>query len=1002
MTEKNILETTIGSVVFFIFFSLLLMIFCVELKKYTKLPVSIYLLVTGILFRAIAPYTRLSTSLDIISGADTQIIVLIVLPILLLQSSYSVNWHMLKKSLGQILILAVGITVVNAFFIACTVKYVLGYSFAWSMLIMLGVILSSTDAIILHKIMKETYASDNVETLITGEAVLNGGVIFVLFQALIEYETTYTGAGYGLLLITRLTCLGIVAGIVFGFGMELVVKRFLNDFFLETNTCVISGYLLVWFCNSSNVHASAGLAIIVYGLYFAAYGQQVISAEIGEKVKDFISICASNMECVAFILCGVIFGDLIIYKSQSLEAFDYYSILLVFVIVYLTRGLTLLLFYPIMRYCKFDLTTIDYLMLWMGGLKGIISCCLSIIVFNSAIMDQHFKELVVLFSVGNAALSILLGSFVFKRLIRHFGHQDVQDVQENMLLGVTHALVHACEEKYDELRSSGDTQLVNWDEVLEFAGPSSMIHSVLKGMKNGDHLKANLKDFEVEDFLKHLSNKLVISSSAVLIEMRRRYLQTLKGLYWEFYKQGMCHVETSTVLMDACDICLDREKKPMHDWQAVKRIAYRHSTAKFYGKLSKCFLIGKFFRKRLYKQVILAYDSSHNFIKGHKEAEELIEKMEIDIDPSVFEEIIKESNAQVAMCEEFLRKHIIDCYPEVIAEVQSKRCSKALLYFQKKIVEKIYEEGLVKEVEYDALKGAIESSIRAVTFRGLPSMPILREIFESRFAAADSSEINYLMSKVTEKRFKSGALIYLEGEPANGAYYIIRGRINERSSWVDQELVIGNIVGVQHLLQDFSETNLSTAHAITDSILAHLPKELLNLDGFISDIYKEASEEILLLNRDKYELADIDEKYVIRLTEASKVYRYRKGKVVTLLSGAMVLKGKLYEKQKKPFIRPSQKKREVLDDSIVMTFPDDFAEIYSREDPLAESIKKYSVRNTTVVRPKKEIIIEEGFGINNESQNEDVTNLASATEVDLKDSFSFKRRKTTVVPLNAI
>ena len=373
--------------------------------------------------------------------------------------------------------------------------------------------------------------------------------------------------------------------------------------------------------------------------------------------------------------------------------------------------------------------------------------------------------------------------------------------------------------------------------------------------------------------------------------------------------------------------------------------------------------------------------------------------MEIDIDPNVFGDIIKESNIQVVLCEEFLRTYIIDCYPEVLAEVQTKRCCKTLLQFQKKIVEKIYEQGLVKEVEYDTLKDVIESSIRAVTFQGLPSMPILREIFESRFPAADSSEISYLMSKISEKRYKPGTNIYLEGEPANGAYFIVRGRVNESSSWINQELIIGNIVGVQHLLQEFSEVNISTAQAITESILAHLPKELFSLEGFITDIYKEASEEILLLNRVKYELTGVDEKYAIRLAEASKVQRYRKGKVITLASGAMVLRGKLYEKQKKSFIRPSGKKREVIEDTILMVFPYDFTDVYSSDIPLSDVIKNYSVRNTKIAPSKKEFVFE-GFGNNTEIQNEDVSYLASATQVELKESFSFKRRKTTVVPLN--
>ena len=156
--------------------------------------------------------------------------------------------------------------------------------------------------------------------------------------------------------------------------------------------------------------------------------------------------------------------------------------------------------------------------------------------------------------------------------------------------------------------------------------------------------------------------------------------------------------------------------------------------------------------------------------------------MEIDIDKAIFEEISEEGNHQVHECEEFLRTYIIDCYPEVLAEVQTKRASKALLHYQKRLIEDIYEDGLIKQIEFEKLKEIIDSSIRTLLFQGLPTFPILRDIFTNRFSAAESSEILSLMSKISEKKYKPGEIIFKEGDPANGAYYIIRGRVNEKSS----------------------------------------------------------------------------------------------------------------------------------------------------------------------------------------------------------------------------
>jgi hypothetical protein len=71
--------------------------------------------------------------------------------------------------------------------------------------------------------------------------------------------------------------------------------------------------------------------------------------------------------------------------------------------------------------------------------------------------------------------------------------------------------------------------------------------------------------------------------------------------------------------------------------------------------------------------------------------------------------------------------------------------------------------------------------------------------------------------------------------------------VHEASSWIDQELIIGNIVGVQNLLEEFSDVYRSTATTITTTVVAHIPTKILELEGFVEDMYKEASEEMIML-----------------------------------------------------------------------------------------------------------------------------------------------------------
>jgi hypothetical protein len=372
-----------------------------------------------------------------------------------------------------------------------------------------------------------------------------------------------------------------------------------------------------------------------------------------------------------------------------------------------------------------------------------------------------------------------------------------------------------------------------------------------------------------------------------------------------------------------------------------------------------------------------------------------MDKIEIDIDKGVFEEIIKEADDQVEFAEKFLKSYILDCYPEVLAEVQTKRSCKNLLYMQRKTIDKIYEQGLIKEVEYETLNKSIEASIRTVTFQGFPSMPVLRDILINRFSAADINEINYLINRINEVKVEPLGIIFKEHEPADGAFFIIRGRVNETSSWIDQELIIGNIVGVQHLLDEFSRTYTSTSRAVTYTILAHIPKDIITMPGFVADLYKEASEEILLLNRAKYGLLDINEKYILRVASASKVESVKKGKKMSFLNGAIVLKGQPLAKTGKNFISPSNKLREIQNDSILMLMPEDFILSYSKESTLGKCFVKFCVKTNTIVRTgTKDGIVED---LNATDLRID-DNVLFTNPDDMKKPVTFKRR--TVVPEN--
>ncbi|OMJ75109.1 hypothetical protein SteCoe_25848 [Stentor coeruleus] len=347
--------------------------------------------------------------------------------------------------------------------------------------------------------------------------------------------------------------------------------------------------------------------------------------------------------------------------------------------------------------------------------------------------------------------------------------------------------------------------------------------------------------------------------------------------------------------------------------------------------------------------------------------------------------------------QEFLRVYIIDSYPEILSEVQTKRSCKALLYYQRKTVEKIYKNGLINEIEYDTLIDTVESAIRIVTFKGLPSMPILREIMINRFPGADPSEMNFLLSKIIERKYQPDTYVFEEGDEFKGAFFIIRGRVNEKSSWINQELIIGNIVGVQYLLPELSNTYLSTAKTSTYAILAVIPKEIIEYKSFVCDLYKEAAEEYILLNRRIFELTDANEKQIMRISGASTVIKLNKGKNAVFKEGGLVFKGLPYSKLKSHIIKPSEKIREIREESIVMMFPKDFSLCFYKGISVSEALKNFYVKTSNKVNAQKDLQIEDLSNFVDSRMD----NTQSITEgIDYSNRRPALYKKRTIVPIN--
>ena len=164
--------------------------------------------------------------------------------------AFNCEWHVFKKSLGNILLLAGPGVLIGTALIAICLKVILGYSdeeMTWFNALTLGCILCATDPVAVVALLKELGASARFNTLVEGESLMNDGtamVFFTLFLGLSKGEET-TG-GTIVLSLLRTAGGGAILGIVMGILVSFWVKRIIRDSILSMTVTFMAAYLTFW------------------------------------------------------------------------------------------------------------------------------------------------------------------------------------------------------------------------------------------------------------------------------------------------------------------------------------------------------------------------------------------------------------------------------------------------------------------------------------------------------------------------------------------------------------------------------------------------------------------------------------------------------------------------------------------------------------------------------------------------------------------------------------
>lgn len=400
-------------------------LFTIINRKYLKLPVTIGILLLGILlslsfigFKTIAPqiYDSAPHILKNINFHD--FLMNIILGFLLFAGALHINLKALEKEKWSVFLFAVFGTAISTAVIGFSGFYIfqlIGFDIPLLYCFLFGSLISPTDPIAVLSIFKDYSIDKSLSIKIEGESLFNDGIGIVFFLTILsiihagieEFSFSQT-----LLLFGR----EAIGGLLFGWMMGMIAQFFLNETKDDAKTAVMVTLVLVMggWAVADFIEVSAALAMVTAGITVG----QWIHHQAPEELKKFAFTFWDIMDEIFNNTLFVLMGLAIILIDPSVISFKLAAISIIIVLIARMISVSIPIFLlnsNKKRNVKGSFKLISILT-W-SGLRGALAFALAL-----SLQDTPYGHTIIFLTYSVAAFSIIVQGLSVGKLLKHFGY----------------------------------------------------------------------------------------------------------------------------------------------------------------------------------------------------------------------------------------------------------------------------------------------------------------------------------------------------------------------------------------------------------------------------------------------------------------------------------------------------------------------------------------------------------------------------------------------------
>jgi len=235
-----------------------------------------------------------------------ELVLAVLLPGLIFEASYQLDFGELRRAFGGVAILAVPGVLIVALTVAAVLALTTGLPFELGFVV--GAMVSATDPAAVVSTFRRLGSPRRLATLVEGESLFNDGTAVVVFAIAIAAvgSTVNLADAVGMFVVT--VVVSTLIGGVIGFVASRVVAT-VDDHLLELTVSLATAYGA--YLIADTFHESGIIATVVAGVVLGNYGRRIGMSERTQEALDTV------WEFLAFLLTALVF--LLVGLAISLE-----------------------------------------------------------------------------------------------------------------------------------------------------------------------------------------------------------------------------------------------------------------------------------------------------------------------------------------------------------------------------------------------------------------------------------------------------------------------------------------------------------------------------------------------------------------------------------------------------------------------------------------------------------------------------------------------------------